>query len=70
MILPFKQPFDIIICTASSNAIDLASMLRTVAVFGSLINVGMPEDPFSLRSQHFAGNGASLQGESTFFFSY
>lgn len=37
-------------------------MLKTTAVFGSLVIVGMPEDAFSLRSQHFAGNGASLQG--------
>jgi hypothetical protein len=38
-------------------------MLKTVAVFGNCVVVGMPEDAFSLRAQHFAGNGASLQGE-------
>lgn len=57
-----RKPMDIIINTASSAAVDLANMLSTVAVYGALVQVGMPEDEWKVRAQHFAGNGASMQG--------
>lgn len=58
-----KKPFDLIINTASSNAVDLASILSTLKVHGRLICVGMPEDVFKVRIQNFAGNGC-LMGSS------
>ncbi|EST07805.1 Alcohol dehydrogenase, C-terminal [Kalmanozyma brasiliensis GHG001] len=58
-----SKPFDLIINTASSNAVDLASILSTLKVHGRLICVGMPEDVFKVRIQNFAGNGC-LMGSS------
>ncbi|KAJ1029442.1 hypothetical protein NDA13_002691 [Ustilago tritici] len=58
-----SKPFDLIINTASSNAVDLASILSTLKVHGRLICVGMPEDVFKIRIQNFAGNGC-LMGSS------
>lgn len=58
-----NKPFDLIINTASSNAVDLASILSTLKVHGRLICVGMPEDVFKVRIQNFAGNGC-LMGSS------
>merc|ERR1712032_348341 len=58
-----KNPLDIIISTASSNAVDLKAILSTLNVHGRLIYVGMPEEPFNdVRSQYFAGNGAFFGG--------
>lgn len=58
-----EKPLDIIISTASSNAVDIPAFLSSLSVHGRLIFVGMPEDEFkSLRSQQFAGNGALLGG--------
>ncbi len=50
-----QKPFDLIINTASSNAIDLATVMSTLKVHGRLICVGMPEDVFKVRIQDFAG---------------
>lgn len=51
--------FDLIISTASSNAIDVPATLSTLSVHGKLIFVGMPEEPIkAMRIQAFAGNGA------------
>ncbi|CDS82302.1 related to alcohol dehydrogenase [Sporisorium scitamineum] len=58
-----KKPFDLIINTASSNAVDLVSIMSTLKVHGRLICVGMPEDEFKVRIQNFAGNGC-LMGSS------
>ncbi|SNX82990.1 related to alcohol dehydrogenase [Melanopsichium pennsylvanicum] len=58
-----QKPFDLIINTASSNAVDLSSILSTLKVHGRLICVGMPEDVFKVRIQNFAGNGC-LMGSS------
>lgn len=58
-----SKPFDLIINTASSNAVDLPSILSTLKVHGRLICVGMPEDVFKVRIQNFAGNGC-LMGSS------
>ncbi|PWN51013.1 GroES-like protein [Violaceomyces palustris] len=52
-----SDPFDLIINTASSNAVDLPSILSALKVHGKLISVGMPEDEFKLRAQHLIGNG-------------
>lgn len=53
-----KNPLDLIVSTASSNAVDVPAMLSTLDVHGKLIFVGMPEDSFKdLRVQHFAMNG-------------
>lgn len=57
-----KKPFDIIINTASSNALDLTALLKTCAVYGNIVMCGMPEDAWKVRSQHLAGNGAGVQG--------
>ncbi|MCT7000044.1 hypothetical protein, partial [Salmonella enterica] len=60
-----KNPLDLIVSTASSNAVDLAGILSVLNVHGRLVYVGMPEDSFKeVRSQHFAGNGCFL-GESS-----
>ncbi len=58
-----QNPLDLIVSTASSNAVDLKAILSVLNVHGRLIYVGMPEDAFEVRSQHLAGNGAFL-GES------
>jgi len=58
-----EKPFDLIVNTASSSAIDLASILSVLRVHGRLISVGMPEDEFKIRIQNFAGNGC-LMGSS------
>ncbi|PWY98459.1 GroES-like protein [Testicularia cyperi] len=58
-----SKPFDLIVNTASSNAVDLASILSTLKVHGRLICVGMPEDVFKVRIQNMAGNGC-LMGSS------
>ena len=56
-----KNPLDLIVSTASSNAVDLAGILSVLNVHGRLVYVGMPEDSFKeVRSQHFAGNGCFL----------
>lgn len=53
-----NNPLDLIVSTASSNAVDLPAMLSTLKVHGRMIYVGMPEDGFKdIRAQHFAGNG-------------
>lgn len=54
------KPFDLIINTASSNAVDLATIMSTLKVHGRLICVGMPEDVFKVRIQNLAGNGCLL----------
>ena len=53
-----EKPFDLIINTASSSAIDFASLLKTVKTEGRIISVGMPEDEIKLRVQDLAGKGA------------
>ncbi|PWN91190.1 GroES-like protein [Acaromyces ingoldii] len=55
-------PFDIIISTASSNAVDLKSVMHTLQTYGSCVYVGMPEDHFEVRAQTLAFNGCNLQG--------
>ncbi|KAN0066313.1 alcohol dehydrogenase [Thecaphora frezii] len=55
-----EEPFDLIVNTASSNAIDLPAILSTLKTQGKLIAVGMPEDVFKVRIQHLAGNGCLL----------
>jgi alcohol dehydrogenase (NADP+) len=57
-----KKPFDIIINTASSNAVDLMALFKVTAVYGAIVQCGMPEDAWSVRSQHMAGNGVAMQG--------
>jgi alcohol dehydrogenase (NADP+) len=58
-----EKPLDLIVSTASSNAVDLAGILSVLNVHGRLVYVGMPEDSFKeVRSQHFAGNGCFLGG--------
>lgn len=57
-----KKPFDIIINTASSNAVDLIALLKICAVYGAVVLCGMPEDSWKIRAQNFSGNGASIQG--------
>ena len=55
-----NEPFDLIVNTASSNAIDLPAILSVLKTQGKLIAVGMPEDEFKIRIQNFAGNGCLL----------
>lgn len=42
-----KNPFDLIINTASSNAVDVPALLSTLSVHGKLVSVGMPEEALS-----------------------
>jgi len=55
-----KKPLDLIVSTASSNAVDLAQILSTLKVHARLVYVGMPEDEFKLKIQDMAGNGAFI----------
>lgn len=58
-----KTPLEVIICTASSNAIDVPGLLSSLAVHGKCIFVGMPEEGLKdIKSQAFAGNGCFLGG--------
>ena len=50
-------PFDLIINTASSSAVDVPAMLSALKPEGRLICVGMPEDEIKLRAQDLAGRG-------------
>ena len=53
-----ENPLDLIVSTASSNAVDLPALLSTLSVHGKLVYVGMPEDSFKdMRVQAFSGNG-------------
>lgn len=53
-----EKPFDLIINTASTSAVDFASLLKAVKTEGRVISVGMPEDEIKLRVQDLAGKGA------------
>ncbi|WFD29348.1 alcohol dehydrogenase (NADP(+)) [Malassezia sp. CBS 17886] len=54
------RPFDLIINTASSAAVDIPSMLSVLKTGGKLVCVGMPEDEIRIRVQHLATNGTLL----------
>jgi len=54
-----ENPIDLIINTASSNAVDIPTLLSTLSVHGKLITVGMPEEALKpMKVQSFAGTGA------------
>lgn len=54
------KPFDVIINTASTAAIDFATLLSVLKTEGRIVSVGMPEDQIKLRVQDLAGKGAFL----------
>ncbi|CAO1638440.1 unnamed protein product [Sympodiomycopsis kandeliae] len=55
------HPLDVIISTASSNAIDLPSILSALGVHGKCVFVGMPEDELKgIRAQDLSINGCFL----------
>lgn len=51
------KPFDLIINTASSSAVDLPAMLSALKPSGKVVCVGMPEDEIKLRVQDLALRG-------------
>lgn len=55
-----NKPFDVIINTASSAAVDLPGMVSALKTEGRCICVGMPEDLIKLRVQDLAMRGAFL----------
>lgn len=55
-----NKPFDIIINTASSSAVDIPGVVSCLKTQGSLVCVGMPEDEIKLRVQHLAMKGGLL----------
>ncbi|KAK0546648.1 alcohol dehydrogenase [Tilletia horrida] len=55
-----KNPLDLIVSTASSNAIDLGSMLSTLKVHGKMISVGLPEEHFNMKIQSMVANGSFI----------
>lgn len=55
-----EKPFDLIINTASSSAVDLPAMVSALKTNGRLICVGMPEDMIQLRVQDLAMRSAML----------
>ena len=54
------KPFDVIINTASTAAIDFTTLLSVLKTEGRIVSVGMPEDQIKLRVQDLAGKGAFL----------
>ncbi|WFD45718.1 alcohol dehydrogenase (NADP(+)) [Malassezia furfur] len=55
-----NKPFDVIINTASSAAVDLPGMVAALKTEGRCICVGMPEDEIKLHVQDLAMRGAFL----------
>ncbi|SHO75990.1 Similar to S.cerevisiae protein ADH6 (NADPH-dependent medium chain alcohol dehydrogenase) [Malassezia sympodialis ATCC 42132] len=55
-----NEPFDLIINTASSSAVDVPGMISSLKTDGRLICVGMPEDEIRVRVQHLAMRSALL----------
>lgn len=54
------KPFDVIINTSSTAAIDFTTLLSVLKTEGRIVSVGMPEDQIKLRVQDLAGKGAFL----------
>lgn len=55
-----NKPFDLILNTASSSAVDLPGMVAALKTEGRLICVGMPEDEIKLKVQNLAMRGGFL----------
>ncbi|PKI85429.1 Adh7p [Malassezia vespertilionis] len=55
-----NKPFDLIVNTASSAAVDIPAMISALKVDGSIISVGMPEDLIQLRVQNLAMRCSSI----------